>query len=86
LGSDPSLDTLEVEILGPLNCADAARELVEKVAFLNISIPLTLTGEWSAYISFRGMPGPAALPFSAPSWQKSHLSFIFEQPVSVYSS
>ena len=32
LGSDPSLDTLEVEIMGPLNRADAARELVEKVA------------------------------------------------------
>lgn len=53
LGSDPSLDTLEVEILGPLNRADAARELVEKVACVNISIPLTLTGEWSACTSFR---------------------------------
>lgn len=57
LGSDPSLDTLEVEILGPLNRADAARELVEKVAclrYVNISIALTLTGEWSACTSFRG--------------------------------
>jgi len=55
LGSDPSLDTQEVEILGPLNRAGAARELVEKVACLNISIPLILTGEWSACTSFRGV-------------------------------
>lgn len=57
LGSDPLLDMLEVEILGPLNRADAARELIEKVAclrYMNISIPLTLTGEWSACTSFRG--------------------------------